>query len=320
MPITLKPLSIKGFGSGGGGGEWFEPIWGSNTSYFYGPYAGSGGPGAAPVLNNQDNIYYGNLIKKVTGQEKSVFELQLLDKAINQDNSLGAVADVWVTIGKSLSSWGGIPVDFNYAKEDVYFRNKVISFSKADELQQNFGLTKSEAIQKVASSASANDTIHDVSTNTLSGDSFSAAKAFAHYLWGDGQNLNVNINNIGLNIKASEIPLLTQTVRSNTEIGSVHISSNVAYNTSNDSLKTGLYLGNITLKVEGDFNKQANGAWTFDGVAKGYQDKYDFNEATRGFVGETLTSFGRVASGTTYNIDITGESKISLVGFGTHVD
>lgn len=315
MALNLNPINIKGYADYVAGDP-FQPVWGLNASYYYNVGVGP----AAPVIGAYENGYYGSLIKKVTGVDKSFFELQILDKSINHDNSLGAVADIWNTIGKSSPPWGGIPLNYNWVSEDVYFRNKVMCFAKADELQQIFGLSKTDALQKVASSAAANATIHDVGTSTLSGDSFSSAKAFAHYLWGDGQNLNVNINTIGLNIKASEIPLLTQTVRSNTEVGSVHIVSNVAYNTSNDSLKTGLYLGNITLKVEGDFNKQANGAWTFEGVARGYQDKYDFNEATRGFVGESLTTFGRMATGTPYNIDITGESKISLVGFGTHVD
>ncbi|MFJ2456678.1 lipid II-degrading bacteriocin [Pseudomonas protegens] len=137
---------------------------------------------------------------------------------------------------------------------------------------------------------------------------------------GDGQNLNANINTIGLNLKTSDIPLLSQTIRHNTELGSVHVSTNIGYDALKSSLKTGSYLGSITLKAEGDFNKEASGAWTFKGVVRGHQDKYDFNEAARGHIAETFTTLGRVAKGANYNIDITGESKISLVGFGTHAD
>ncbi|MFJ2456491.1 lipid II-degrading bacteriocin [Pseudomonas protegens] len=311
MGLNLNPIKIKG-SFGGMGGDFFEPIWGLNTSYYYG--GGYYGSGAAPIFDKQDEIGYANIIKKGSGLDKLTFDLQIRDKILYKENSLEATADIWSGLVKG---YGYNPINFNDISEDLYFRNKLISFAKADELQQKLSYNTNDAFQKASESTS---TIHDVGTSTLSGGAFSAAKAFAHYIWGDGQNLNVNINNLGLNIKASDIPLLSQTVRHNTEVGQVHISTNVGYNTSNDSLKTGAYLGNITLKVEGDFNKQANGTWTFNGVARAYQDEYDFNEASRGFVGETLTSLGRVAKGTTYNIDITGENKISLVGFGTHVD
>jgi hypothetical protein len=41
-----------------------------------------------------------------------------------------------------------------------------------------------------------------------------------------------------------------------------------------------------------DFSKQADGALTLNGVARGYQDIYDYYEATRGLVGEALTTLG----------------------------
>ncbi len=37
-----------------------------------------------------------------------------------------------------------------------------------------------------------------------------------------------------------------------------------------------LYLGNITLKIEGTFNRAADGTWTLSANAKGFQDTYDF--------------------------------------------
>ncbi|MDD1148833.1 lipid II-degrading bacteriocin [Pseudomonas sp. TNT2022 ID357] len=312
MPVELRPLKIKGQQSGYGGG-FYTPIWGGNTSYWYSQPGGE----SAPRLDARDNIYYGNLIKKATGLDKFTFELQNLDQALNQEDSLGAIANIWTAVGKGFDLK---IVNYDFVKEDVYFRNQLINYAKADELQQKLNIMSKDAIEKALQASTANNTIHDIGTYTLSGGAFSGAKAFAHYLWGDGKNLNVNINNLGLKLDATKIPLLSQTIKHNKEAGQIHIDTSFAYNTGDDAFRTFTYLGNITLRVEGDFNKHANGAWSFDGTAKAYQDRYDFNEASRGLAAETLTTFGRVAKGTTYNIDITGESKISLVGFGNHAE
>ncbi|MNN68330.1 Colicin-M [compost metagenome] len=70
------------------------------------------------------------------------------------------------------------------------------------------------------------------------------------------------------------------------------------------------------MKIEGDFTREENGSWFFEGTAKSYTDLYDFNESNRSTLLEILTTAGRVFSGTDYELDITGEYKIRLTGTG----
>ena len=111
--------------------------------------------------------------------------------------------------------------------------------------------------------------------------------------------------------------LLANTIRSTKEAGTYYLSDpKIPYATINDSKVTGAYLGRITLKMEGNFTRDNQGAWVFDGFVKAYADTYDFDASNRSTALETLTTAGRVFSGTHYEIDIFGEQKIRLNGAG----
>lgn len=111
--------------------------------------------------------------------------------------------------------------------------------------------------------------------------------------------------------------LLANTIRSTKEAGTYYLSDpKIPYATINDSKVTGAYLGRITLKMEGNFTRDNQGAWVFDGFVKAYADTYDFDASNRSTALETLTTAGRVFSGTHYEIDIFGEQKIRLNGVG----
>ncbi|MDW6936229.1 lipid II-degrading bacteriocin, partial [Escherichia coli] len=74
-------------------------------------------------------------------------------------------------------------------------------------------------------------------------------------------------------------------------------------------------LGNITLKTEGTLTISANGSWTYNGVVRSYDDKYDFNASThRGVIGESLTRLGAMFSGKEYQILLPGEIHIKESG------
>lgn len=77
----------------------------------------------------------------------------------------------------------------------------------------------------------------------------------------------------------------------------------------------GLLLGNVTLKLEGEFSVCEAGKWTFEGILKCYDDLYDFNKSThRRWLGELLTAFGRGTPGKPYLIQIRGSKKVSESG------
>nr|WP_269137437.1 lipid II-degrading bacteriocin [Pseudomonas sp. PGPR40] len=170
-------------------------------------------------------------------------------------------------------------VDPHWRINDDLFKNKVVNFSLADAL--------------------------------------SPVKALGHYLWGNGQTLEVDINTIGLNIIEHKLPLLRQAIENTKSPGAYHlVDPRIEYNTFDDSVATGAYLGRITLNMAGDFTRSHDGAWRFIGTIKAYHDRYDFNASNRPRALEELTTAGRALPGKSYEIDISGEHKIHLVGMG----
>lgn len=83
---------------------------------------------------------------------------------------------------------------------------------------------------------------------------------------------------------------------------------NIPFSTSGDQA---LFLGNITLKLEGTLVIGEDGNWDFTGQLKSFDDYYDFNASThRGAVGEALTWVGREKiSGKPYWIEIRGAKQ-----------
>ncbi|WP_231604384.1 lipid II-degrading bacteriocin [Brenneria goodwinii] len=135
--------------------------------------------------------------------------------------------------------------------------------------------------------------------------------AFRHYLFGDGSDRYVNIDDIGLNIEINQIPSVMDIINSNA-IGSFDISNDFNRNTSLDGFIPAAYLGNITMKTEGTLNISPDGSWNYNGVIRAYNDRYDANPSThRDALGEWSTSILETLSGTPYDISIPGELEIS---------
>ncbi|WP_460369499.1 lipid II-degrading bacteriocin [Pseudomonas sp. Tul1A2] len=263
-----------------------------------------------PVLSSAEMDMFHSWLEMKSGIKAFTYELQMVNKAINND-ALGGIRDLW-----------RITESDNYLLNSAavishgYFKNKIINFSLADAFAAQQKLSPIEALIKVSATAPYNLN-YETLTTELSGGTFSPIKAFAHYLWGNGERMRVSINNIGLNVRANELPLLANSIASTREAGTYYLSDpKIPYATINDSNVTGAYLGRITLSMEGSFTRDVQGSWIFDGVVRAYTDTYDFDASNRSTALEVLTTAGRVFSGTHYEIDIFGEQKIRLTGTG----
>lgn len=134
---------------------------------------------------------------------------------------------------------------------------------------------------------------------------------------GSGADVSTNLNRLGLNLSVTKIPAL-ESVFSSAIIGTSPVYlPKVAYNTGQDSHTTWAWLGNITLKIEGAVHKDHSGRISFDGVARAYNDTYDFNASThRSEIGEKATAGGRlldgIVKGKPYQIIIHGELPIVI--------
>lgn len=151
----------------------------------------------------------------------------------------------------------------------------------------------------------------------ISGGVLSPMAAFGHYFNGGGADVLTNINNLRLNLAGSKIPALESAFAS-AMIGSSPVKiDKVPYNTSDSSWVTGAWLGNITLKIEGSVHKLPDGRISFTGVARAYNDIFDFNASMhRSGIAEGSTHVGRVLgevmSAQPYQIIIQGELPISI--------
>ncbi len=78
-----------------------------------------------------------------------------------------------------------------------------------------------------------------------------------------------------------------------------------------------LYLGDVTVRLEGTITYLGSCSWSFSGTMTGLDDTYDFNAANRGFAGEALTFIGRLlfsAHGTPYAIKFSGSAPLTGTG------
>lgn len=150
----------------------------------------------------------------------------------------------------------------------------------------------------------------------LSGGVLTPFAALSHYLDGSGADVITSLNRLGLNLSSTRIPAL-ESALANAGVGSSPVSlPQVAYNTRQDSWMTWTWLGHITLKIEGVVHKSHDGRLSFTGVARAYNDIYDFNASThRSELGEAATAGGRYLGGSkgkSYQIIIQGEVPISI--------
>lgn len=321
--LTLPPIVITGT-TGNSGGLTVD------SGFRWGTYATADWQGAGeavitndgqtyslplssgPVITSAEMDMFHAWLEMKSGIKAFTYELQMVNKAINND-TLGGIRDLW-----RITESDNYLLNNSTIISHGYFKNKVINFSLADAFAAQQKLSPIEALIKVSATAPYNLN-YETLTTELSGGTFSPIKAFAHYLWGNGERMRVDINNIGLNVKANELPLLASSIASTREPGTYYLSDpKIPYATINDSTITGAYLGRITLKMEGNFSRDNAGAWVFDGVIRAYTDTYDFDASNRSTALELLTTAGRVFSGTHYEIEIFGEHKTRLSGAGFH--
>lgn len=305
--INLPASDIIGAWRGSSGG-----YWSTDGIIIDGTYVSP--PPQPDVIPEEDKLYNNDMIKRQTGLDEFTFNLKILDKAINKNDAYGAIKDIW-RIVESDRGW----VDPYWRINDNLFKNKMVNFSLADALQKS-GFSAREAIIAVAGSGHADSILYKLETPKLSGGTFSPVKALAHYLWGKGEKLEVDINSIGLNILEHKLPLLKQAIENTKSPGTYHlVDPRIGYSTIDDSLVSGFYLGRITLSMTGDFLRSHDGSWQFTGIVKAYHDIYDFNESNRPIALEQITTAGRALPGTGFEIDISGEHKIHLMGRGLQV-
>ncbi len=151
----------------------------------------------------------------------------------------------------------------------------------------------------------------------ISGGILSPMAAFGHYFNGGGADVITNINNLRLDLPGSRIHPL-ESAFANAMVGSSPVRlDKVPYNTRDSSWITGAWLGNITLKIEGSVHKAPDGGISFAGVARAYNDVFDFNASMhRSGIAEGSTDVGRVLgevmSAKPYQIVIQGELPIAI--------
>jgi uncharacterized protein RhaS with RHS repeats len=153
-----------------------------------------------------------------------------------------------------------------------------------------------------------------------------SSDALSHYQSGSDNPKNTNertplrmsFNEIDTTkIKADQFPQVAKQMK-DCKPGTYQIrwgnrNDNLPFSTSGDQA---LFLGDISLKLEGTLIIGENGNWNFTGQLKSFDDYYDFNVSThRGAIGETLTWVGRgKITGKPYWIEIRGAKQLKGEG------
>ena len=149
----------------------------------------------------------------------------------------------------------------------------------------------------------------------FSGGILSGLHGVQHAIDGMGETAVFPINNIGLRVNLSRIPDVMSAIHSARPVGRSSLDVKFTYDVFKDSFSSGLVLGNITLRAIGDIDKNASGTWSFNGVIRAFNDRYDANPSNhRGWMGESLTSILGNVMKYEYAIEIPGEIPINMFG------
>jgi hypothetical protein len=156
----------------------------------------------------------------------------------------------------------------------------------------------------------------EAGSGTFSGGTATPFAALAHYMFGNGTDMDININDIGLKMSANEIPSLKDAIANFKTPGKYQLSdAKFAYSTSSDSAIAGSYLGNVSLKNSGEFIRHSDGSWSYTGSVRGFSDIYDANPSNhRGPIAEASTWALSLFQGTPYDININGTLSVKLSG------
>lgn len=170
------------------------------------------------------------------------------------------------------------------------------------------GATFADVAEAIEQSPVPEDLGYSAYDYELNGSWASPYRALAHYFFGDGEDLTVDINNLGLVLIPDDITIngenLFESLLQEDFVGTRDIVfDRIAIDTSKSHPTTGTYIGNMTIRIEGSLTKFSNGEWEFVGEAKGYNDTYDFNSSThREWYEEILTNVVDFLPGLEYDI------------------
>ena len=139
--------------------------------------------------------------------------------------------------------------------------------------------------------------------------------AVMHYLYGEGTPKWMPFSEIDTSwLTPTEFECVRSFISCCHEPGGYPISGTRVI--PNDGPKQ-LFLGDITIRLDGTITYTGNCNWTFDGTMRALPDTYNFNKARRGIVGEGLTALGRLlfsAHGTPFQIEFIGTKPLTGSG------
>lgn len=84
-------------------------------------------------------------------------------------------------------------------------------------------------------------------------------------------------------VRPSQFPKVRAELGQGPRDTALSIDDRLVFSTSGDQA---LFLGDITLRLQGELAIRRDGTFEFSGTLKSFDDFYDFNKANRGFIGE----------------------------------
>lgn len=152
----------------------------------------------------------------------------------------------------------------------------------------------------------------------LSGGDLTPVAAFGHFLYGKGTATETSISNFGLSSSNISSPLLNDALASAPVGVSPILVENIPHAASVSSWQLSTWIDNVSLRVEGNINKNQDGSFQFDGnVTAG---SYLYSSMPDGFksaIGESaasnLSSVQQPLGAMPFEIAIKGNSPISIV-------
>jgi len=133
-----------------------------------------------------------------------------------------------------------------------------------------------------------------------------------HYLGASAAPRRVNFSEIDTSsVRAADFSAVTAELQKPAQNKDVRIRATLPWSTSG---ARGLLIGNFRLLLKGIFTHYDDCRWSFDGSLRAFDDRYDFNPASRPLIAETLTTLGRKSSGKSYSLEIRGVRRFTESG------
>jgi len=144
--------------------------------------------------------------------------------------------------------------------------------------------------------------------------------ALAHWVDGNGQNVKISLNALGLTLQPSQIKGgFYEEIRKYRPAGSFPINMRFSYNTFNQGQYIGGTIGRVQGEITGTLTVKADGTFTFDGSYTLLPDYYNADAGDRTWYQESLTTFlnwiGETFGQTDYWIEFDG--SVPFIDSGT---